>query len=215
MDSYRFDSLTRSLTTASSRRDALASLLGGTLGLLGLADAAAKDCKKIKDKKKRKTCLAKAKDTTSQPPPPPIAPPCPEGKRLCNGACIPSNQCCTDGDCPASTPTCCGGGCVSVLTDLGHCGRCGAGCGFNEQCSTGVCRCGNNPDGCPTGKTCCGASCTCGSNFMIPATCAQVTECPAGSTPCTASTGNCSHGLPGRACCPAGTRCDEGTCRYV
>ena len=38
----RFDTLIRSLTDAWSRRSALAFLCGSTLGLLGLADSAAK-----------------------------------------------------------------------------------------------------------------------------------------------------------------------------
>jgi hypothetical protein len=42
MDADRFDSLTRALTEARSRRGALASLLDGTLALLGLADVTAK-----------------------------------------------------------------------------------------------------------------------------------------------------------------------------
>ena len=42
MDATHFDTLTRSLTEGRSRRTALAALLGGTLGLLELADAAAK-----------------------------------------------------------------------------------------------------------------------------------------------------------------------------
>ena len=42
MHAIRFDSLTRSLTTAGSRRGALGALLVGTLGLLGLVDAAAR-----------------------------------------------------------------------------------------------------------------------------------------------------------------------------
>jgi hypothetical protein len=42
MEPNRFDTLTRSITTTGSRRGAVATLLAGTLGLLGLADAAAK-----------------------------------------------------------------------------------------------------------------------------------------------------------------------------
>ena len=87
----RFDTLTRFLTTVRSRRGILSGLLVGTLGLLASSDAedvVAKNCKKIKDKKKRKKCLAKAKDNTNQtpdtpppdggatsPPPPPPPPP--------------------------------------------------------------------------------------------------------------------------------------------
>jgi hypothetical protein len=56
MDAGRFDSLTRTLTLPGSRRRALVAVLGGTLGLRGLTEtnqAAAKNCKKIENKKKR------------------------------------------------------------------------------------------------------------------------------------------------------------------
>ena len=64
------DFLTHSLTVAGSRRRALILAVNGALSLLGFADApdvGAKNCKKIKDKKKRKKCLAKGNDTTNQP----------------------------------------------------------------------------------------------------------------------------------------------------
>jgi hypothetical protein len=52
MDGPRFDTLTRALYDARSRRGVLGGLLVGTLGLFGLAgqDVAAKNCKKIKNK---------------------------------------------------------------------------------------------------------------------------------------------------------------------
>jgi hypothetical protein len=53
MDPLRFDSLSRELTR--SRRGALAAVVGGTLGLLGLAETTAKR-KKGKGKKKPKQC---------------------------------------------------------------------------------------------------------------------------------------------------------------
>jgi hypothetical protein len=71
MTTHRVDALARSLTTSRSRRSALGGLLLGTVGLLGWADtqeAAAKTCKKIKDKKKRKACQKKATGTTDQLP---------------------------------------------------------------------------------------------------------------------------------------------------
>ena len=80
MDVDRFDRLTRSLAIAGPRRGVLSGLLVGAVSLLGWSkaqDAVAKDCKKIKDKKKRKACQKKAQGTTAQPPasdpPPPLA----------------------------------------------------------------------------------------------------------------------------------------------
>jgi hypothetical protein len=63
MDAARFDALAKSLTVIRSRRGALHGLLLGAGGLLSLAaaeDAAARNCKKIKNKKKRRKCRAKA-----------------------------------------------------------------------------------------------------------------------------------------------------------
>ena len=65
MDGYHFDALTRSLTSAGSRRRALALALSGTLAsLLAREDTDAHDalltCKKLKGDKKKK-CLKKAK----------------------------------------------------------------------------------------------------------------------------------------------------------
>jgi hypothetical protein len=69
MDADRFDTLTRSLTEARSRRGAVAALLGGTLGLLGLAETAAKNKKKGKGKKgKGKKNKKKDEDNTNQNP---------------------------------------------------------------------------------------------------------------------------------------------------
>src|SRR5215213_1050363 len=98
MDADRFDALSRSLTTARSRRGALASLLGGTLGLVGLAETEAKKkcppCKKAKNGK----CKKNRPDGTACPggacqggrcqPAVNLLPgdPCP-GQKPCNGAC--------------------------------------------------------------------------------------------------------------------------------
>lgn len=53
MDPRLFDTLIRSLMAARSRRGALAALLGGTLGLPGLLDTAARKGKRKKKKKKK------------------------------------------------------------------------------------------------------------------------------------------------------------------
>jgi hypothetical protein len=69
MDDSRFDTLTRSLTTAGSRRRALTTVLGGALGLVAAAsldDAVAKKkpCPPCKKRKKGK-CKAKLPDGTA------------------------------------------------------------------------------------------------------------------------------------------------------
>jgi hypothetical protein len=87
MDPRHFDTLTRSLTGASSRRGALAALLGGTLGVLGLV---ATDGKKKKGKGKNKK---KRKRKKNQAPPLPT-PTCSDGIKNgnesdvdCGGSC--------------------------------------------------------------------------------------------------------------------------------
>ena len=61
MDADRLDALFQSLA-AGSRRRALTGLLSGTLGLFGtwVEESAARTCKKIRNKAKRKKCLARA-----------------------------------------------------------------------------------------------------------------------------------------------------------
>ncbi len=66
MDAARFDAMIRALSTNRSRRRALGTVLGGFLGILPLVSddrfgvSAAKSCKGLKGKKKKK-CLKKAK----------------------------------------------------------------------------------------------------------------------------------------------------------
>jgi hypothetical protein len=125
MDANRFDTLTRTLTAAGSRRRALNALLVGTFGLVSLTElhaASAKTCKKIKDKKKRKKCLAKAKDTPpgSTPDTTPVCTPSCAGKvcgddgcgGICGNAC-PTGETCVQGECVCLAGTeRCGVGCV-------------------------------------------------------------------------------------------------------
>jgi hypothetical protein len=89
MDHSRFDALTRSLSSAGSRRRALSGVLAGTLGLLGWHEGneiVAHDLKDTCKKKSggaKKKCLKKAKKhkaehaAETQPPPPPL--PCGAG----------------------------------------------------------------------------------------------------------------------------------------
>src|SRR5687768_15325565 len=120
MDGFRFDTLTRSLTLAGSRRRALAGLFAGALELLSsqTEQAAAKNCKKIKNKQKRKKCLAKAK---TRSPTPACTPQCADkhcgrdgGGASC-GNCPAAGQRCTAAGqcaCPEGAPQVCGGACL-------------------------------------------------------------------------------------------------------
>jgi hypothetical protein len=161
MEGSRFDALTRELAPSGSRRRALAALFSGALGLVGARfhDAAAKNCKKIKNKKKRKACLAKARGCT---------PNCDRkicGDDGCGGDCGSCGSCadCVNGVCtPRANGTACGGSCKECQA-----GRCinksdGTSCpeGENGRCRTGVCNTmppcitfGNM--GCTSSRNCC------------------------------------------------------------
>ncbi len=171
MDSHRFDALTRRLTVQLNRRRSFGLLALTPLGLTGSASPAATEAKKKKkkvtlchqgqtisvSKKAKKKHLRHGDTVGACPGSTPTAaatPGCPGGQKPCDGGCIPNNQCCTDGDCPGSSPACCDRECVNVLTDERHCGSCGAGCGFGEQCVSGNCRCGATA-ACAPGSNCC------------------------------------------------------------
>src|SRR3954462_4643691 len=121
MDPRRFDSLSRDLSRARSRRGALASLVGGTLALLGPTETTAKH--KHKHKKKRSS---PASPPGSSPPPgctPRCTPDqicqngecvCPSGTRYCSdydlcGECCSSADCCGTSPCPPGGQTCLAG----------------------------------------------------------------------------------------------------------
>ena len=97
MQDTAFDHLSRVMGAEVSRRSMLRALTGGglSLGLLGWTaghDAAAKSCKQIKDKKKRKKCFANAQGTTAPLPAPAPAPApitCPSGTFVLAGRCAP------------------------------------------------------------------------------------------------------------------------------
>jgi hypothetical protein len=139
MDPTRFDCLTRSVTNPVSRRAVLGGLLVATLGLLGRSDAGAKKRKGKKSKGKGKKTRTAA--TTAG---------CPAGQKPCGGGCIPSNQCCTNGDCGANAPRCCQGTCLRP-TECCTSAECGPG----TICQSGSCLCApGNP---PCGDACCTA----------------------------------------------------------
>jgi len=135
MDGSSFDTLTRSLRTARSRRGALATLLGGTLGLRGLAhpdNSAAggtckpacpecKQCQKGKHGKKGK-CKPKREGTAC------AGGTCQAGVCLASSApaplpppfCAGKNYCVTPAFCQASGPTTCA---CHMRAEPGHIGE--------------------------------------------------------------------------------------------
>ncbi len=176
MDGSDFDTLARSLTTARSRRGALTGLLLGSLGLLGIVaeEAAAKNCKKIKNKQKRKKCLAKATL---------CVPSCAFafcGDDGCGGSC---------GTC-AAPETCLNGRCVCLPKCAGK--ACGPdGCG--DVCGT-----------CTDGRTCQSGQCACPAvecnGACVPTCDGDTVRDPRDCTCCTRAFGTCGTALS-KPCC--------------
>jgi hypothetical protein len=140
MDGSRFDTLTRSLSLAGSRRRALGGVLLGALSLLGsqTVQEAAKKKKPCPPCKKRKQgkCKKKLPDGTV----------CREGTcqgGRCVAALPPAPSCCGGPSCPrcANGQSCANGNdCISARCVTGRC----QGCAGNDQCGSdanGACTC--------------------------------------------------------------------------
>jgi hypothetical protein len=202
MDDSRFDALTRGFTNARSRRGALSALLGGTLGLLGLAGTTAKKSKSNGEgmkkscpscrKRKAGKCKGKKADGTG----------CENGGQCHNGSCISPAQAAPpppgdDSSPPLLSRTCPAGQCTSD-------NYCGPGCvcldigGVNRRClAAGTC----SAEPCSTVDSC-GPKCTCINPAGGKTRCASAGACPAGT---------CSEGSCGADCLCVGvgaaTRC--------
>jgi hypothetical protein len=181
MDDSRFDALTRGFTNARSRRGALSALLGGTLGLLGLAGTTAKKSKSNGEgmkkscpscrKRKAGKCKGKKADGTA----------CENGGQCHNGSCIspaqaappppgddssppPLSRTCPAGNCNPHLVNSCGPRCVCL--DIG-------GEGVTHRCLTaGTC----SADICT--ETSCERGCTCINPGGVKSRCVSVGECP-------------------------------------
>jgi hypothetical protein len=164
MEAQRFDSLSRSLVTAGSRRTLLGAPAVGVLAALGLDDAAGK--KKSRRKKKK----------------------CKDGKQFCNGSCVPTandprncgscgNRCQINGICVAGTCQCSTGSCPSVNSGAQCCGS-----GMACECFTV-----GNPFGFTDPSTCKPVNCPLEQQCIGPKCQAC---CPPGLT-CDRSTGTC------------------------
>jgi hypothetical protein len=213
MDADRFDALSRSLTSAGSRRRALTGLLSGALGLFGASveETAAKKCKKIKNKKKRKKCLAKAK---------PCVPTCAgklcgddgcggvcgvacasthtclKGRCVCPPSCAPSNACGPDGcgdSCGMCTGgrTCQGGQCTCPEAECN--GACVATCAVDKMRNPSTCGCcmPNDAEDCVNDDDCCSGRCDPGPGSFDPYFCS---------------------GLPNATACEFNEQCRSGIC---
>ena len=181
MDGDRFDSLTRALRDACTRRGVLTTLLAGTFGLLGLADAGAKKGGgKNKNKKKGKGKKGSNNDNRTAPPPPGIT--CSDGVK--NGS--------------ESDVDCGGGACARCAT--------GKSCGSRTDCASALCSggacqacavaadCGNDVDG---------SMCACRENAANQRVCTKISGRPfiAGGT--------CANCQAGEQCIlpPGGVEC--------
>jgi hypothetical protein len=182
MDANRFDTLARSLTTAGSRRRALALALSGAVGLLALAHAddavAGGECKpKCKEcnKCKKGTCKdgkckkGKCKPTptgtgcrtgtcasgscvAAAPPPPPPGPTCKSAQQVCANDCC-APMVCADNFCTAASNVCCGNPGVACGA---HCDCCGVDtfC-LDNGCDAGTHCCGTESASCEGSCDCC------------------------------------------------------------
>jgi hypothetical protein len=202
MDGFDFDTLARAVGSLTTRRLALAALLGGAFGRLGLAETAAKR-KSGRCKPKCSECqrcdLGRCRKNN-------------QGKKVCKKSkCQPKA---TGTPCPAfSGGLCQNGTCVNVKADPANCGRLGNACDPAAVCQNGVCfpisTCpATTTQACPGG----GAVVACGGVEAAPCVCSRSTEgqvvCvvipPLGTTvtPCSSSAG-----------CPVGQACVEtGSC---
>lgn len=127
MDGNRFDDVTRSLRMTSPRRGALGWMLGGALGLAGLAEIEAKGKGKGKGKGKKKKKLDVCEKSA---------------KACAGGKCTAGQACCSDLECDNCTNVYCVGG------GGGRPGVCG--CEGTDVMSNG--RCGTKPQCIPAGQ---------------------------------------------------------------
>jgi len=152
VDAKQFDQIVHRLAQASTRRIALAGLLGALAGTLSLTGAEPASAKRRKRKRKKKS------DPNSKTPPPPPAPPvsppppfvCQGNTKACGTVCIPASDCC--GGCSQGL-TCCKGTCKNLATDGQNCGACGLTCVTNV-CDQGVCDCQGAQVNCPAACAC-------------------------------------------------------------
>jgi len=202
MESSRFDELTKSLATATSRRQALKTLavttFGGILALSGLGNAFAKTCPPGK-----KLCAGKCVDTKTDP----------HNCGVCGTVC--KSGLCVNGLCCPPGAIKCGNSCCSFTCQNGKCvPPCtanGGKCSGNSDCCSGNC---SNGVCCGSGKVgLCNGSCA--------TPCTSSADCPGCVSGCQTDVSG-AHYCAGQAVtdcgtgndcnCPTGSFCNAGIC---
>jgi hypothetical protein len=187
MDGSRFDSIARLLDAPGSRRVALTTLLGGTLGLFTLTEGGAKKKKKGKRGNGKKTGGRQDGRQGGT-----AALTCPGGYSNCGEQCVDlrdnPGHCGACGTVCSPGKVCCGGVCANLQADDTNCGTCGRQCLTRDEqttridaaeiCSNGACvECSiagslrpDSPRTCCSGlKFCPGPADGSGPNRCIPA----------------------------------------------
>lgn len=178
MDGSRFDSLTRSFAQTGSRRRLIGGLIGGAVGLVGLRQTEAAECRELghicrenanccslnclpPDALHRRRCGAAPTTPPPTTPPPPTTTPTPT--TTTTPAPPFQSTCSTDNFCTNNTIGNCAGSCFCFTTVVGSLPFCGS---FPSGCSE---TCDDDADcvtahgagsWCVTGGTNC-----CGTNF--------------------------------------------------
>jgi hypothetical protein len=137
MDADRFDCLTRTLITPGTRRGALGALMGGPLGLLGLAEThAARKRRRRQEQRRRDDAKAKTQAKhTKQRDKATAQGPCGNGSAKAN-TCTRHGQCCT-GFCDKRKDRC---RCKKLGASCTEDRNCCASLGQPMTCQNGACQ---------------------------------------------------------------------------
>ncbi len=153
MQDWRFDDLTRTLGTATTRRGVLKGLLAGVAAaLVGRSivepsQVAAASCDH-RDCEKRAAqffvnCLKSTRLFGGGSRPGGSIPPSARNRTLCGLAMFAQLESCRQSGCLAEE-VCCNGGCADLLRDPSNCGSCGHTCPSGATCYDGECQCPDN-----------------------------------------------------------------------
>jgi hypothetical protein len=232
MDKDRFDQLSRTIATTSTRRQLLRGLILGATA----------------------TAIAGISPVTAEAkPPPPKCLPAGSGCRMnskcctgvcCGGVCCVAGQGCLNGQCcaPAAAcpsfccptgQTCCSGNCVTLGINDQNCGGCGITCRSDQICSAGKCicdgagltecsgkcantqtdssNCGHCGISCSGGETCVSGTCLCDPGFdFCSGKCVSINTDPSNCGGCGQSCGSGQVCSGGSCVCDDQVICDPG-----